>query len=248
MYEDFIRTLESKFELSDSFIKNPCNTIKLNNGSSEAFNLGLVSPIIWTMEIETRNFKLITPLYGFDNIKVSSGKSFLNLIRPCFRNYFLNILMVYIENLTPSSINNSSLQCLLPMRLENSTYFLSLLICTPVIDQGKWKLYFNLLPCKEYALEPISINMLRNNNFDFEMTRTLKNKVKIEQLFTSSQYKIFELLQKGYSSREIGTILYKNHDNILKFNTRIKKVISDFFEMDFPTAKEAVNYYNLCFL
>ncbi|MDO5978127.1 hypothetical protein [Flavivirga spongiicola] len=211
---------------------------------------GLLDLLVYSYNISNDKFKLISLSFGYKNFTHTNLKTLLHTISPCFRNYFIEFFALYLQFISEKQSKNAkySLQAFLPMKLkENESFFATLYILPEVIDYKIVELHFVLLPLKVYNKEVITITVLKDLKKDYNITRKVKNEIQLEKILTHEQTKIADLLHKGCSSKEISDRLNKKHDNILKYNIRIKDRLSVFFNVKFDTAKEAVNYYKSCF-
>lgn len=211
---------------------------------------GLLDLLVYSYNINNDKFKLMSLSFGYRNFTHTNLKTLLHTISPCFRNYFIEFFASYLQFLSEKQSKNAkySLQAFLPMKLKkNESFFATLYILPEVIDYKIVELYFVLLPLKIYNKEVITITVLKDLKKDHNATRKVKNGIQLEKILTHEQTKIANLLLKGRSSKEISDRLNKKHDNILKYNIRIKDRLSVFFDIKFDTAKEAVNYYKNCF-
>jgi len=262
-----ISSLNSLFYYSfamDSYIKlisnisNPdfqrvCSVETKNTNLKKLFgNHGLLNLLVYIYDIQTNEFNLNSSDFGYQNFTNTNLKVFFNSIKPCFRNYFIEYFASYIQFLTENINKNSnseySLQSFLPIKLKKDEYyFVTLYIIPEVVDYKIVELYFILLPLKVYNNEIIIVNVLKDFKNDYCNTCRVRNRIQLEDILTEEQTKIANLIWNGYSSKKIADKLNKKHNNILKYNIRIKDRLSDFFNVKFDNAKEAIYYCKSCF-
>jgi hypothetical protein len=229
--------------------------VEINNSDLKTLfkNPCLLNLLVYRYDIHTDKFRLTSSEFGYESFNNTNLKKFLANIGPSFRKYFIDFFASYvnflIENMDKDSIVKYTLQSFLPIKLKYNEYFFTALYVIPEFENKEViGLCFILLPLKEYNNEVISIKILKDFEKNNRITSILWGEIQLEKILTEEQTKIAQLLLNHYSSKEIAVKLNKKHDNILKYNIRIKDRLSTFFNIEFDNAKDAVNYYKSCFL
>jgi len=227
--DSYIRLISNINNLD--FQRALCIETKSSNLKDVFSNHSLLNLLTYIYNIHTNEFKLSSSSFGYQNFTDTNLKGFLHSIRPCFRNYFIESFASFVQFLTENrNLNNKySLQSFLPIKLKKDEYYFVVLYIIPkVVDSKIVEFYFILLPLKIYNNEVLIINVLKKFKNDYYNTCQIRSKIQLENILTEEQTKIANLLYKGYSSKIIAEKLNKKHDNILKYNIRIKDRLSNF--------------------
>ncbi|MEC3908731.1 hypothetical protein VOI54_17015 [Tamlana sp. 2201CG12-4] len=210
--------------------------------------------IIWNLNVETLIFDLASLNFGNANVTSCSFKKFTALIKYCFRGYFIEALKEFEEFLNNRffRVKNSiyHMEIVLPIHINNKNFTYSLLKVIPETNKGKIKDFcFVLTPIKEYNNEVISMQVFKSFVKCNNTTTYVKNRIFIKTIFTFSQEKVFFLLleEKGLSSSCIAEDLNKDILAIDKYKIMIHNRLSHFFDINFNTVYDAVDYYKKCF-
>lgn len=216
---------------------------------------GIIDILIWKYNVHNNEFKLLSSDFGYTTIPSTQFKRFLDTIKPCFLDYFTDFLATYIKFLTlRENIKNYSryqFQSFVPIKLDSEGYYFSTLyIISEISDTNGLELYFLLIPLKRHKYEPISFNVLKDSKKDDELTEQLKGRIgfSLENILTTDQIEVFNLLLRGYSCKKTAFYLNKKPDNVLKYNRRINHRLSSYFDIDFGSANDAAKYYKNCFI
>ena len=133
--------------------------------------------------------------------------------------------------------------------LNYNEYYLFSLYTFPIFkDNQICQWYFIALPLKKYDNENLSIQILNNFQKNGIATSQVKKKVAPFNPLTEEQYEIFKFLLQSYPSDKIAEKLNKKRNNVLKYYLRINTRLSSYFDINFATVKDAVEYYKKAFL
>ncbi len=211
----------------------------------------ILNIIIWEFDLDSKDFTLLSQDFGFEKAGRINYKKFTKAIKPCYRNYYFNFFTEFqhfIKNDKTENRDSYSLQAIIPMILHYKGYYLFSLYAVPAFKGGRlsqW--YFIALPLKKYNNENLSVQVHNNFQKNGTVTSQIKKKVASPKPLTEKQYNIFRLLLQGFSSYEIAEILNKKRNNVLKYYSRINDKLSSFFDINFATVKDAVEYYKKSF-
>lgn len=216
----------------------------------------VVDPVlIWNLNLDTLGFKLLSSESKYLDVSNFNLREFTSLIKPCFKDYFLNIFENFKVLLNDPFVidcyEDFFLKVALPIQLNHNHFTYALLKIIPeTTKSGEVKgVYFVLTPIKEYDNEIISVEVYRGFKKCYKATSFVKSEYHLNYMFTYMQQKIMNHLlnDKILSVEQIALYLDKKTINIKNSMTRIKDKLSYFFNMHFYDINEAVMYYKKCF-
>mgnify|MGYP001942747740 CR=1 FL=1 len=226
--------------------------LTIKNKSDETFNyIDIFDVLVWKLNLKNRSFYLLSSDFGYKDISTSDFKKFLQSIKPCFQEYFVNFFKSYFQLLFENKLQlvEYRFQGFIPFKLAEEDYTLCNICIIPIITNHKVEgFYFTVTPLKNYRNEYPHFSVLKNRKEHKLMTYQLNRKVRISDILTKKQSDVFELILNGYSSTKIAEHLNKKKETVFSYNIRIKEKMTAFFEIDFETVVDSANYYKNCFL
>ncbi|WP_343795981.1 hypothetical protein [Gaetbulibacter jejuensis] len=237
-------------------------TILYNPRVSKIINQVWLNILVWKFEAVEEKFTLLSAYHSYDRPKSMSFEMFVSSIKNCFSQYFIDLVLDFMKQVNDVKNPNRHNQCLqvfLPLIVDyGRDHSYVALYISPVVPTHMHSgnsilyedFYFVAIPLKEYEGEPISFNLFIDMKRDVKSTQSLKiknNEIYVDQILTRKQLKVFKLMIDNKNSREIAKALGASYSSILKFNIRITSVLSDFFDKQFNSVNEAINYYKKCF-
>lgn len=251
-------------EINEMFIEDVAKEANEKTASLNKKNLAvqdiihgdnILNVLAWKFEGGTNKFTLLSSDFGYDKLKHISFEEFLGSIKKCYVDYFADVYGDFIDkvnNLENKDRASLALQFFIPVELDfGQKYYGSLYIYPAATTSILFKdFYFVVIPIKKYEDEPIAFKVLMDMKADAMHTRAVKSKFQkvYENILTKEQAEIFKLILRDCNSNEIAAVLSKSYSSVMKFNIRITTILSEYFEMPFPSVCHAASYYKKCFL
>jgi len=207
--------------------------------------------LVWKLTLKDKSFRLISSDFEYKNVSSCDFKKFLQMIKPCFQDYFINYFKKYFQLFFENrlQLEDYRFKGFLPLKLKRENYYLSAICIIPIVKNHNIEgFYFTLTPLKIYCNECPSFSVLNTRKENKLMTYRLNKSVSIGNMLTKKQSDIFDLILKGYSSTKIADHLNKKKETVFSYNIRIKDKLTSFFEIEFDSVVDAANYYKKCFL
>lgn len=213
--------------------------------------------IVWECNLISGEFTLVSNTSPYSKPTLFDRTKFLDALHNGVRDYYKNVLGTFIRFLnsisSSSDISEYGLRLFVPIYLDYEELTYSIVQVQSMLGSCKQVtvVYITIIPLKEYDGEKIFFKTLKNDKRDEVARMFIVNNVNgysiIGKVLTDRQLNIFKYACQGYSSNDIAKKLNTTKNNILKFNIRIKDSLSSFFEIEFESLQDTVNFYKSLF-
>lgn len=254
-YEKLVTVLKEREEPKRGSRKAQDSNQEVSESTSFGISLentNVFNTLVYKFDVYNNQFIRLSSDHGYSNTNIYTFNKFMKGVKPCFKEYLVDVFIAFYK-LCAKDYRYCSVYCLqffLPIKLNfDDEYTYSVVHIIPgnrskVVDE----FCFVVMPIKEYENEALTVNIMKNHTRNLVLTEYIKRSVDApENILTAKQLMVFKGLEEGLPSKVIAGYLGLDQNTILKYNIRIKDKLSDFFEVSFPTAMDAVDYYKKCF-
>lgn len=177
-------------------------------------------------------------------------QAFTLRIKPCFSDMFYNAVNNFLSLLTEGICRAESvLSMVLPFKTEPDIYYNSKISVLPCMKADKViGIIIKLVPISLYKSTNLNLYISDNWFYNPDATALLKSRQQQPRVpFTATQKKIINYIQQGMSTQDIAEKEGRVIHSVYKLNRTILQKLSDFFEIEFANAREAVEFYFDCY-
>ena len=203
----------------------------------------------WKLYIKEESFKFIGSINTFGDyayLKNITYLRFLRLTKECFRQVQQDVIrwLLYYGN-----HHKGIVYCdlLLPMKINESYMLVKQTICKLKLDKEVHGLLFVNVPVKQYDDEPIDIQVGVNYKNSKSLMNEVYDFIHHPNIFSKQQLQNVRYIHQNLTSDEIAVCQDKTKAAIYKLNRKILEILSNFFDIEFKSANEAVEFYYKCF-